>query len=478
MEANEPTTAKIEAKDGRISYGNLLFYYIENNTSFRIEELMGYDALLLDARDHDFTRLIIKRIRTHYNPEFYLKPVFLLNLRPTKDPLINYLHDGLIYSFDQIPEVANTVRQIFMLTTQLDYNLPSSFEAQTMKKVFNYMHTRELKTLRPFIDVSSIIGYTYPELSVSFDDREEAQTLDILGWAEREGLVWPDFFERIYLCNSCSSGFLSYREVCPHCQSSNAKSEDLVHHFPCAYIGPISDFKNPVDNTLSCPKCSKTLRHIGVDYDKPSVINHCNNCDNNFQDFYVKAKCLSCEQDIEVQYLVPKTIYVYKLTKKGRSAAVNGLFSATQEVDEIFGTLKPEMMKVMLHYELERMKKNPAQKSSVAIFHLENFYELFNRIGGKMRKNVITELMNLVRENIRPSDYIGMESAATFYVCLIDTNPAAAAGAAVNIERALKTAVHRNFNHFEASIRYHVVELETGLPVEVQLQSLAKELFN
>lgn len=478
MDTGKKEEQKIEAKDGRISYGNLLFYYIENNSSFRIDELMGYDALILDARDHDFTRLMIKRIRTHYNPEFYLKPVFLLNLKPSKDPIVNHLHDGIIYSFDQIPEMANIVRKIFMLTTQLDYNLPNSFQAQTMKKVFNFMHTRETKTLRPHIDVNSIVGYTYPELSVSFDDREEAQTLDILEWAEKEGLIWPDFHERIYLCNNCSSGFLSYREVCPHCQSSNAKSEDLVHHFPCAYIGPISDFRNPVDSTLSCPKCSKTLRHIGVDYDKPSVINHCNNCDNNFQDFYVKAKCLACEQDIEVQYLIPKTIYLYKLTKKGRSAAVNGLFTAAQEVEDIFGTIRPDMMKVMLHYELERMRKNSALSSSVSVFHLENIYELYNRIGVKSRKNLITELMNLVRENIRPSDYIGMESAATFYVCLIDTDPAQAAATVQHIERSLKTAIHQNFSAFDASIRHHTEPLQVGSSIDAQLQQLAKELFN
>ena len=254
---------KIEIVDNKIEYENLLFYTVDSNSSLKIEHLMGYDALIIDARDHDFARYIIKKIRTHYNPEFYLKPIFLINYKESKDPFLNYLHDGLVYSYDQIKEFAEIVKQIFFKTTQLDYQLIPSFEAQTMKKVLNYMYTRELKTLKPYVDLNSIIGYTFPEISVHFGDAEEAQVLEIFEWAEREGLIWPDFHERIYLCNQCSSGFLSYREVCPHCNSSNSKSEDLVHHFPCAFIGPISDFKNPIDNTLTCPKCNKGLRHIG-----------------------------------------------------------------------------------------------------------------------------------------------------------------------------------------------------------------------
>ena len=100
---------------------------------------MGYDALIVDARDHDFARYIIKKIRTHYNPEFYLKPIFLINYKESKDPFLNYLHDGLVYSYDQIKDFAEIVKQIFFKTTQLDYQLIPSFEAQTMKKVLNYM---------------------------------------------------------------------------------------------------------------------------------------------------------------------------------------------------------------------------------------------------------------------------------------------------------------------------------------------------
>jgi hypothetical protein len=470
-------TEGLQIKDSKIEYDNLLFFIIDSTASIQIDHLMGYDAIIIDARDSEFARFILKKIRTHYNPEFYLKPVFLINYKESKDPFLNYLHDGLLYSYDQIKEISEVVRQIFFRTTQLDYQIITSFEAQTMKKVLNFMFTRDLKTLKPFVDLNSIIGYTYPEISVNFDNAEEAQVLEILEWAEREGLVWPDFHERIYLCNSCSSGFLSYREVCPHCNSSNSKSEDLVHHFPCAYIGPISDYKNAVDNSLTCPKCSKVLRHIGVDYDKPSIIHHCNSCDNNFQDFYVKAKCISCTQDIEVQYLIPKSINIYKLTKKGRAAATNGFLSSGQEIEDIFGTLNIATFKIMLHYELERIRENQALKTSIALIHLENIFELYNKVGKKAQKNILEDLVALLRENIKPSDFIAFENSSSLYIGMVNTDAMKAEQELMNISIHIERIMKTNFPDFDIRVIHRSSLLNIHSKAELQMQELAKDLF-
>lgn len=468
---------KIEVKDNKIEYNNIIFYIIDSNSSLKIEHLMGYDAVVVDAKDAEFARFIVKKIRAHYNPEFYLKPIFLINFKESKDPVLNYLHDGLIYSYDQIKEIAEAAKQIFFKTTQLDYQIIASFEAQAIKKVLNFMYTRDLKTLKPFVDPHSIIGYTYPEISVNFDNDEEAHVLDILEWAEREGLIWPDFYERVYLCNNCSSGFLSYREVCPHCSSSNSKSEDLVHHFPCAFIGPISDFKNTIDNTLTCPKCNKALRHIGVDYDKPSIIHHCNNCDNNFQDFFVKAKCISCEQDMDVQFLVPKSVNIYKLTKKGRAAATNGFLSTGQEIEDIFGTINMAMLKVMLHYELERIKANAEQKTTIALIHLENIFELYNKIGKRAQKELLEDLVRIIRENIKPTDFIAFENSSTLYLGLINTDAMQTEQQMAHLSIIIEDLVKNNFDGFKISIIYKVKILHTLNKAEAQLQELTKDLF-
>ncbi len=468
----------IEIRNNKIEFDNLLFFIVDSNSSVKIEPLIGYDAIIIDAKDADFAKLILKKIRTHYNPEFYLKPVFLINYKESKDPILHNMNDGLIHSYDQLKDIADIAKQIFLKTTQLDYQLVATFEAQMVKKVLNYMFTRDLKTLKPIPDLNSAIGYTYPEISVNFDSTEETQVLEILEWAEKEGIIWPDFYERIYLCNQCNGGFLSYREVCPHCNSSNSSAQDLVHHFPCAYIGPLSDFRNTIDNSLTCPKCNKALRHIGVDYDKPSIIHHCNNCDKNFQDFFVKAKCISCTQDVEVQYLIPKSINIYKLTKRGRTAAGNGFLSSGKEVEDIFGAISMPVFKTLLHYEIERIKENPEQKSCIAIINTENILELYKKIGKKAEKSVLETIVNLIRENIKPTDFIAFENSSTLYLGIINSEALQAETDLANLKTLIEKLIKNNFNDFDVKINFKVKLLQPFNKSEFQLDELTKELFD
>ena len=94
--ALKDSIAKIEVKDNKIEFENLLFFILDSNSSLNIDHLMVYDAIIIDAKDAEFTRLIIKKIRAHYNPEYYLKPIFLINYKETKDPILSNLHDGII----------------------------------------------------------------------------------------------------------------------------------------------------------------------------------------------------------------------------------------------------------------------------------------------------------------------------------------------------------------------------------------------
>jgi len=472
------TTENIQVVDHKINYSNLVFYVIDStNSILNIDHTMGYDAIILDATDPEYARIVLKKIRSHHNPEFYLKPVFLLNSKTTKDPVLNSLHDGLMTSYDQVADVADVAKRIFLKTTQLDNQLVPSFEGQTIKKVLNYMYTRDTRSLKPTVDLNSSIGYTFPELSVNFTAAEEPQVLEILEWADREGLIWPDFHEKIYLCNNCSSGYLSYREVCPHCNSSNSKSEDLIHHFPCAYIGPISDYQNNIDNSLTCPKCNKALRHIGIDYDKPSVVHHCNNCDQNYQDAFIKSKCMSCEQDTDIQYLIPKNVNVYKLTRKGRSAATSGFLSSSTEIEDIFGAINMQTFRIMLHYEFEKVKESTTQKTTVALLHLENIFELYNKIGKKAERKLLEELVVVIRENIKPSDVIAFESSSTLYLMLSNTGTDNADQKLKNLSALTTNLIKKNFNGFNVNLLYKLKVLDPEKKADTQLQELSKDFF-
>jgi len=468
---------KIEFIDNKLFYDDQLFYYVENYSSLKVEHLVGYDAIILDAQDADFTKILLKKFRSNNNPEFYLKPIYLINYKETNDPFVNHLHDGILLSMDQIPEKITLIRELFVRTTHLDNHPSNSFEVQTLKKVFNYMYTREIKSLSPIPDVSSSIGYSYPILSVNFDNFEESKVLDLLEWATREDLIWPDFYDRIYLCNNCGSGHLSYREMCPACDSSNMKSEDLIHHFSCGNIGPISDFKNGIDSSLTCMKCSKSLRHIGVDYDKPSIINHCLNCNENFQDYIVKAKCVYCKADTEVQYLLSKNLSILRQTKKGRNAAISGIVTADYNLaDDIHGAVSMSVFTTMMHYELERIKHNNTLTTNFSVLYIENIFELLKKLGKTKEKTFLTELVHMIREGITPADFISISNPSVIAICINDTLLINAQVMVQKVSDKIEEMVFNNFNKFQLVIHSKTVELGKTESFEKQFGDITREL--
>ena len=157
-----------------------------------------------------------------------------------------------------------------------------NFDFRVLLKILRYLYTRE-KELEPVLDEHSWLGYSYPFVSVNFSRSDEHRVFEILETAEREHLIEGIFVDKVNLCDRCYSSFLNFREVCPKCGSADLKAEDIVHHFVCAYVGAESDFRKDGDDEMTCPKCRRSVRHIGVDYDKPGVIYRCNKCQENFR---------------------------------------------------------------------------------------------------------------------------------------------------------------------------------------------------
>lgn len=468
---------KVEFNDNVLTCFGKTFYYFESFSSLKIDDLEKYDAIIIDARDLEFTRIIIKKFRSHSNIEVYLKPLFLINNKATEDPYIKELTDGMIMSFDQIPETINDINQINMKTTRLESSASSSFEVQVFKKALNYMFTRDLNTLKPLVDINSSIGYCYPVISVNFDMFEEVKAIELLEWAEKENLIWPDFYDRVYLCSNCKGGHLSFREICPNCDSANIKSEDLVHHFPCGYIGAISDFRNKVDTVLTCPKCSKNLRHIGVDYDKPSIINHCQNCNDVFQDYLVKAKCVQCKTDTDVQFLVSKNLNIYKLTKKGRNSAVGGIYTSDYALNnEVAGTLDLKTFSTMMHYEQERIKANALLNSVLVVFYFENIFDLYRIISKSKEKSLLSEFVDIIRDNITPADFICINNPSIISVCINDESLDDAKIMVLKISNMIQELVMNNFDRFDLEINSNVEALSKTIAFDKQMQASIKEL--
>ena len=76
--------------------------------------------------------------------------------------------------------------------------------------------------------------------------------------------------------------------------------------------------------TLRCPKCVTTLRHIGVDYDRPLEKYRCLSCNARFIEATVLARCYECGQSSKPDDLVMTPIHEYRIGKLTHHIAREG----------------------------------------------------------------------------------------------------------------------------------------------------------
>ena len=459
-----------------IEHAGFSFLYIRNLSPIQVEELQYHSAVIIEVKNYDFVRLMVSSIRANHSPDIYLKPIFLLKRDIQDNPVIDKLADGAIRSLDELDLIIPQVERISTRVQDLTFTNSISFEAQIITKLITLLYTKEQKTVEPIPYIYSNIGYYYPLLSVNFSQEEETVALDILKIAEDEGILRSDYYDRVYLCSTCSSNHLSYREVCPKCSSSNTTPDDIIHHFPCGYVGPMQDFKNEIDDKLDCPKCNKRLKHIGVDYDKPSVIHECNNCNHKFQDYHVNAKCLSCLSDRSVESLKSTEIKTYRLTKKGELAAIKGFVTTTKDIDEVIGTVKYDTFKTMLKYEIERLKQTEGA-SNICAINISNSSQVYSKLGSELQRGLLKDLVSVIRSNIRSSDVIAFESSSTIVMSMNEIPNKIASKIIKEMVLLLNDLIKNSFEGLDVLFDTKVVVLDHSKTHESHLKDLIAD-FN
>ena len=120
------------------------------------------------------------------------------------------------------------------------------------------------------------------------------------------------FIDKIHVCPVCRRSHQLFFECCPKCGSSDIREEPVLHHFRCANVSPESSYE--WDGELRCPKCKHMLRHIGVDYDKPSSIYTCNACDETFMYPDMRVLCPTNRQTWTTDDLLPIDVEEYEFT--------------------------------------------------------------------------------------------------------------------------------------------------------------------
>lgn len=170
-------------------------------------------------------------------------------------------------------------------------------------------------------------GYSYPAVN-DFFGITPGEGYSILREFYKDKALARTLIDKVSLCPTCNYHTINFREVCPKCKSLDINIESIYHHFSCGYIGPATDFNSANSDMMKCPKCDKFLRHIGLDYEKPSDTFICKDCNFICSEPAVEFKCFYCGIVAPAEDTVVSNVYSYHATPKTSKIIEYGSFTA------------------------------------------------------------------------------------------------------------------------------------------------------
>lgn len=256
--------------------------------------------LNLPADEQDRALQAVRR-----DPDRYLHPVFCLE----KSPLSPMLADGLLVQLDE--RVPHMLERLALLRLRE--------HPDEMEKLAWYSWPRAHFRLLPRWQAGCRQGYSYPLLDCLLGS-EAAGSLPQL--VSERLLQSEQLVDRVRLCNRCHSAHLNFVDVCPECAHIALEAKPAVHCFTCGHVDDQDAFMQ--QGALRCPKCVTTLRHIGVDYDRPLEKYLCLSCHARFMEAAVLARCHECGQASKPDDLVVTPIHEYRIGKLAHHVAREG----------------------------------------------------------------------------------------------------------------------------------------------------------
>ena len=137
----------------------------------------------------------------------------------------------------------------------------------------------EERCRKPFLD-EKLFQYRLPFPATVYESWEAA------------GILKRSVLDRVMLCPRCRS-VPTFRFACRNCRSGRLDHSLLIHHFPCAFVAPSTDFERGED--LVCPKCLTKKLVAGTDFEFMPGEFTCRGCGWKDQDLEQTGHCLNCE---------------------------------------------------------------------------------------------------------------------------------------------------------------------------------------
>ncbi|MCB7130298.1 MAG: diguanylate cyclase, partial [Candidatus Brocadiales bacterium] len=330
-----------------------------------------------------------------------------------------------------------------------------SGEMQLEILLLRFLYTRENYLLRPRRDTAASIGYSYALVRSLFDMSPGAEA-GLLEGQERARLLKWEMEDKVNLCPFCQHFQINFREICPECRSLMIKEEPTIHHFRCAYVGKEIDFREgPV---LRCPKCGRELRHIGVDYDRPTEDLWCTSCSSNFYESTVQCHCLNCDKIFPPEETLLKYIKVYSLTPEGRTVAENGVLPRMGLMNILKGEVdlyKYEAFKELFRLEVLRCRRYDYD-SALARVTMKNFDEILDTKGITYAHMFTREFATIFKETFRETDILTELDGNEFLALCTNCGN-------INVKKALERLREKSNTVFKTGLdlNYNIIDLRT-----------------
>lgn len=285
-----------------------------------------FDVVFIVNGSAEETKTILNSINPVTSGKCCYKPLFVS--ASLKNKMGNYedIIDGYADDWNSM-DVLTKVEEIIEhndklgLKSQEDPILSSN---QFFIRLTRFLISRRKTVLEPKLDVSASTGYVIPvfDLFYRLGKYELSEYFVFMQSMMEKGIFRAaKFINRVYLCPNCLHSHMLHIKTCPKCGQSAIHTEEVIHHFRCGNVSPEHTYN--FGGQLRCPKCHKTLQHIGVDYDRPAIIYSCGTCGNTFIEPKTKTICTSCHEVHDEEELIPQDINVYEITPEGRQSIIS-----------------------------------------------------------------------------------------------------------------------------------------------------------
>jgi len=424
---------------------------------------------LVDFSDWQAGYRQLCEIRRALTPALYLKPVIFLNGPETAPRDISMSADGLI-SLTEHPlseQLENWAAKFEGINAKIHQfsNLSAEGETNIAFKVLRYIASRNME-IQPVPSVHTINGHIFPPLQPLFP-KPDTGVLETLEYLETQKLLAGTFINHAYTCTHCGCAFLNFFETCPDCGSNDLSTDELIHHFKCAYVGELSEFRR--DDNLICPKCDKLLKHIGVDYDKTSIVYHCNQCSNVFQEPGIMTACYNCLRETEPENQVQRTIKSYTITAIGENAGLYGMDSLFQNIlERKLHALPFAAFKAFFRVERSRIKRYGLSTSSLAVLQFSGIEELYVRLGSRTHE-IFNEISEAFKDGLRSSDVFSIRNETLFLVILTETSQQNGKLAILRLKERIDSLLKTNLD-LTIDIHFAIEQFSSDLDLDTCLE--------